>query len=359
MCIMKICCPETKAMLIPYINEKNNGITVGGFQYGISRDLLVDNPEEYLSFFKGLDGTRNINELSENFDIPLEELKEILEELQLLGIIQENNPKDFDFCEKELQMYSRNINFFSWIDVSGKYYNYWETQYTLKKAKVLILGAGGTGSICASTLARMGVGSLTIVDFDKVELSNLNRQQFFYDDINQEKISALKKIITNINPFIKVSLKNLKIEKIDDLLSLGKDFDLVVSCIDKPKNINEILEEYTEITKIPRIIGGYASTMVTAGIFDSKNNNFTDLIFNDVASNYDSYMVNNNNYWKWDNAIIAPVAQIAGNLSSLYALYSLTGLIDLKYGKVLHLDLYNIQNEYAIYSMKVPMKEIN
>jgi sulfur carrier protein ThiS adenylyltransferase len=75
----------------------------------------------------------------------------------------------------------------------------------LKRATVGIAGAGGLGSAVAIALARTGVGHLVIADFDVVEPSNLNRQQFFIDQIGQFKVEALRDNLARINPFVHVS----------------------------------------------------------------------------------------------------------------------------------------------------------
>jgi sulfur carrier protein ThiS adenylyltransferase len=75
----------------------------------------------------------------------------------------------------------------------------------LKGATVGIAGAGGLGSAVAIALARTGIGHLVIADFDVVEPSNLNRQQFFIDQIGQFKVEALRDNLARINPFVRVS----------------------------------------------------------------------------------------------------------------------------------------------------------
>ena len=65
----------------------------------------------------------------------------------------------------------------------------------LKEASVGIAGAGGLGSNIAMALARAGVGHLLIVDFDKVEESNLNRQYYFRDQIGEFKVEAIRENI--------------------------------------------------------------------------------------------------------------------------------------------------------------------
>lgn len=74
----------------------------------------------------------------------------------------------------------------------------------LKEACVGIAGVGGLGSAVAVALARVGVGRLVIADFDLVEPSNLNRQQFFIDQLGQFKVDALADNLRRINPYVRV-----------------------------------------------------------------------------------------------------------------------------------------------------------
>lgn len=74
----------------------------------------------------------------------------------------------------------------------------------LKAATVGIAGCGGLGSTIAVSLARSGIGTLILADFDVVEPSNLNRQQYFIDQIGMYKVNALQEIIQKINPNVAV-----------------------------------------------------------------------------------------------------------------------------------------------------------
>lgn len=75
----------------------------------------------------------------------------------------------------------------------------------IKGGTVGIAGCGGLGSAVAVALARVGVGRLLLADFDVVEPSNLNRQQYFVDQIGLAKVDALKANLARINPFVKVA----------------------------------------------------------------------------------------------------------------------------------------------------------
>ena len=82
-----------------------------------------------------------------------------------------------------------------------------------ENAKVSILGCGGLGSNVAMILARAGIGEIFLYDFDKVEFSNLNRQNYKISDIGKEKIIASKKIIEETIPYTKIHTKNIYLDE--------------------------------------------------------------------------------------------------------------------------------------------------
>lgn len=99
----------------------------------------------------------------------------------------------------------------------------------LKTKHVLICGVGGVGSFVAEALARSGVGELTLVDFDKVDSSNLNRQLMANkSNIGNIKVDELKKHLEEISD-AKIHTNNVFI---DSSFKLDKDYDYVVDCID-------------------------------------------------------------------------------------------------------------------------------
>ncbi|MBK7709590.1 MAG: sulfur carrier protein ThiS adenylyltransferase ThiF [Bacteroidales bacterium] len=96
-----------------------------------------------------------------------------------------------------------------------------EIKAHLSKFRVGIAGAGGLGSNCAVALARCGVGTLVIADFDSVEETNLNRQYYFNDQIGMLKTIALKENIYRINPevFVIIHQKRLDSHNIPEIFS--------------------------------------------------------------------------------------------------------------------------------------------
>ena len=121
-------------------------------------------------------------------------------------------------------------------------------QKKLKDSTVGIAGLGGLGSNAAVALARAGIGHLILVDFDKVELSNLGRQYYFQEDIGKFKTDALKQILSKINPDVNISIINLKLEK-GNMDEHFKDADVVIEALDNAETKTTFIEEI--LTKLP------------------------------------------------------------------------------------------------------------
>ena len=112
----------------------------------------------------------------------------------------------------------------------------------LKKAKVCILGLGGLGSNVAVLLARSGIGYLKLVDFDIVEASNLNRQQYRISHIGIKKTEAIKTIIKEINPFVEVKTLDIKVDR-ENILSVVGDVEIIVEAFDRAETKAMAIEE--------------------------------------------------------------------------------------------------------------------
>jgi sulfur carrier protein ThiS adenylyltransferase len=130
-----------------------------------------------------------------------------------------------------------------------------EIKSHLSKFRVGIAGAGGLGSNCAVALARSGVGTLIIADYDIVEAPNLNRQYYFTDQVGQMKTIALKENISRINPdvFVITHQKILDRKNIPEIFS---GCDIVVEAFDR-SDMKEMLIEtiQTLMPGIPVVVG--------------------------------------------------------------------------------------------------------
>ena len=119
----------------------------------------------------------------------------------------------------------------------------------LDNAHVAIVGLGGLGSNVAVWLARIGVGKLTLIDFDKVELSNLNRQYYFLSDVGKYKAEALLEHLRQINPYGKYDLHVAKLNE-DNLAALLGEASIICEAFDNPESkamlVNAVLSKYPE-----------------------------------------------------------------------------------------------------------------
>lgn len=107
-----------------------------------------------------------------------------------------------------------------------------EKLLSLKSKRVLIVGVGGVGQHVSTYLATNGVVNLTIVDFDKVELSNLNRQILLKeDDVGENKVDVVKIALMNRNSEVDITSINKRVNT-NNVSSLINDFDLVIDAVD-------------------------------------------------------------------------------------------------------------------------------
>ncbi len=112
-----------------------------------------------------------------------------------------------------------------------------------QKATVGIAGAGGLGSNIAISLARAGIGTLVIADFDLVSLENLNRQQFNLDQVGRPKVHALATNIRAFNPFINLVLHQQKVSPAN-LEELFGSCDLLLEAFDQAGEKEMLIETW-------------------------------------------------------------------------------------------------------------------
>jgi sulfur carrier protein ThiS adenylyltransferase len=125
----------------------------------------------------------------------------------------------------------------------------------LGKFRVGIAGAGGLGSNCAAALARCGIGTIVIADFDLVETSNLNRQYYFNDQVGMAKTDAIRENLYRINPSINLEVHNIKLTSASiPLIFAG--CDVIVEAFDQASEKEMLIETVQErMPDIPLIVG--------------------------------------------------------------------------------------------------------
>ena len=124
-----------------------------------------------------------------------------------------------------------------------------EIQAVLSAGNVAIAGLGGLGSNVAYSLTRIGVGHLHLIDFDVVDVTNLNRQQYFMEHVGMYKTEALKSLLMKINPYIEIKTDCVRVTE-DNIKELFCDNDIVCEAFDNPDAkallVNGIMEYFPE-----------------------------------------------------------------------------------------------------------------
>ncbi len=143
-------------------------------------------------------------------------------------------------------------------------------QKKIRSSKVLIVGAGGLGCPIADYLSRAGVGTIGIADFDKINLSNIHRQNLYNSkDIGKYKVDIVKEKIKSINPFTKIKTYKKKITN-KNLNNVIKSFDIIVDGSDNFKT-KFLLNKYSIKYKKILIVGAISKFDGHVFTFDFKD----------------------------------------------------------------------------------------
>ncbi len=166
-----------------------------------------------------------------------------------------------ELTDQQLERYSRHI-LLDAIDLPG--------QTLLLNARVLIVGCGGLGSACIPYLASSGVGHLTIVDSDLIELSNLQRQTTYRtDDIGQAKTLTMEKAIHALNPEIQVCVVQARVDQAQ-LFTLTQSVDVAIDCTDNFTTRHAINLACVH-TKTPLVSGSAVRFEGQLAVYDARD----------------------------------------------------------------------------------------
>jgi len=125
----------------------------------------------------------------------------------------------------------------------------------LENAHVAIAGLGGLGSHIAIMLARSGVGHMLLVDFDTVDVTNLNRQAYLIPQVGMEKTAAMKELLDQINPYLDIEYRNLKVSP-DNIQELFEGYPIVCEAFDQADQ---------KAMLVQGLLTGFPDTFVVSG----------------------------------------------------------------------------------------------
>ena len=203
--------------------------------------------------------------------------------------------------EEELR-YNRQIILKS-VDFDG--------QEKLKASKMLVVGIGGLGCAASQYLAAAGVGNLTLLDFDTVSLSNLQRQVLHCDErLNMPKVESAKIALEQINPHINIETINAKLDE-EKLAEIIPHFDIVLDCTDNVEIRNQLDRQCCN-AKIPLISGAAIRMEGQISVFTYEPNTPT---YRDLSKLFGQNVLS-----CVEAGVLAPIVGIVGTIQALEAI---------------------------------------
>ena len=223
--------------------------------------------------------------------------------------------------DEELLRYNRQI-MLPQIEVAG--------QQRLSDAHVVIIGMGGLGSPAAMYLASAGIGKLTLVDFDRVEISNLQRQLVHRtSDVGKPKVASARENLLAINP--EISIETID-EKTDDFMldKLAQLADVVVDASDNYETrfaINRACVEH----RTPLVSGAAIRFEGQVSVFDKRNADSPcySCLYPEAGEEQETCS---------ENGVLAPIVGIIGSIQAVETIKLICNIGDPLVGKLLVFD---------------------
>jgi len=206
-------------------------------------------------------------------------------------------------------------------------------QEKLKDSRMLIVGLGGLGCSASQYLAAAGIGHLTLLDFDTVSLSNLQRQVLHTDErIDMPKVLSAKIALQTINPHIEITALNQKLDE-EKLTPLISQFDVVLDCTDNVESRNQ-LDRCCELAKVPLVSGSAIRMEGQISVFTYEPNTPT--------YRHLSQLFGDNSLSCVEAGILSPLVGIVGSIQALEAIKVRLKIGNVLTGRLLMIDGYSM-----------------
>jgi bacteriocin biosynthesis cyclodehydratase domain-containing protein len=194
-------------------------------------DIRIEKPDpDDRRLLEALDGERTLEQLQEEFGE--EAVRDLICQLQELEVVEDAADDDL-LAPGELARFDRQLRYFSDIGPAGLTPS--ECQRRLREAKIAVLGVGGLGGWAAWALACCGVGEMWLIDGDRVEISNLNRQILYTEsDVGLLKVEAAARRLRDFNSAMRVSSTARRLESQVEIADFIDGADVVIDAADWP-----------------------------------------------------------------------------------------------------------------------------
>ena len=194
-------------------------------------DIRIEQPdEEDRRLLAALDGEHTLEQLQEEFGA--EAVGDLISQLQELAVVEDAADDDL-LAPDELARFDRQLRYFSDVGSGGLTPS--ECQRRLREARIAVLGVGGLGGWVAWALACCGVGEMWLIDGDRVEASNLNRQILYTEaDIGLLKVEAAARRLRAFNSAMRVTATARRLESEVEIADFIHGADVVIDAADWP-----------------------------------------------------------------------------------------------------------------------------
>jgi adenylyltransferase/sulfurtransferase len=207
-------------------------------------------------------------------------------------------------------------------------------QEQIKSSRVLIVGAGGLGSPLALYLAAAGIGNIGIIDFDNVDISNLQRQILYSDnDVGKSKVEIAKKRIEKLNPEIKITVYNEKLTNAN-ALDIFKNYDIVADAADNFQT-RYLVNDACALSGIADVWASVYKFEGQVSVFDAKKGACY-RCFHPVAPKPGSVPSCE------ESGVIGAITGIIGSIQACEVLKIITGAGNPLIGRLLYFDALNM-----------------
>lgn len=194
-------------------------------------DIRIEKPDaEERRLLAAVNGERTVEELRAEFGS--KEVDDLIAQLQELEVVED--AADDELLEPgELERFDRQLRYFSDVGTGGITAS--ECQRKLRESKIAVLGVGGLGGWAAWALACCGVGEMWLIDGDRVEISNLNRQILYTEaDIGELKVERAAERLRAFNSGTKITATVQRLESEADIAEFIAGSDVVIDAADWP-----------------------------------------------------------------------------------------------------------------------------
>ncbi len=301
-------------------------------EYPDSHKIVFDENGELRSFIKifvaGEDKTDKSNwseALGENEEVLL--LPAIAGGVSRESIIPDERRKAVSFDDAEVERFENHL-LLREIGVKG--------QKRIKAARVLVAGAGALGSPVIQYLAAAGVGTIKVVDFDDVEISNIQNQVIHTSrDVKRPKVASAKDTVRNINRSIVFEAENTKLDA-QNILEIIDGYDLVIDCTDNYV-ARYIISDACVVCGIPLVFGAIYQYEGRVGVFNYNGGPCLRCAF---PSPPPAGLVPT----CAEGGAISPLPGIIGSIQANEALKLIIGIGEILDGKLLVIDSLNLRS---------------